>query len=129
MPRPGKTLIEPVAFTKREAVVLIDLARDRLAAMVVVDREDVDTRINIVEAVKKLEGANQGQRTADTMSETASRNLKTVDRSKRSERQAIEERQVTRTAQNPIEPPFVNRNEMERGTAAERQRLRSSQKS
>lgn len=57
MPRPGKTLIEPVAFTKREAVVLIDLARDRLAAMVVVDREDVDTRINIVEAVRKLEGA------------------------------------------------------------------------
>ena len=59
MPRPGKTLIEPVAFTKREAVVLIDLARDRLASMNIVDREDVDTRISIVEAVRKLEGASQ----------------------------------------------------------------------
>lgn len=57
MPRPGKTLIEPVAFTKREAVVLIDLARDRLASMTIIDREDVDTQVSIVGAVRKLEGA------------------------------------------------------------------------
>ena len=57
MPRPGKTLIEPVAFTKREATVLIDLARDRLASMKIIDREDVDTQVSIVGAVRKLEGA------------------------------------------------------------------------
>lgn len=57
MPRAGKSLIEPVAFTKREAVVLIDLARDRLASMKIVDREDVDTQVSIVGAVRKLEGA------------------------------------------------------------------------
>ena len=57
MPRPGKTMIAPVAFTKREATVLIDLARDRLASMKIIDREDVDTRISIVESVRKLEKA------------------------------------------------------------------------
>lgn len=38
--------------------MLIDLARDRLASMAVVDREDVDTQVSIVGAVRKLEGAS-----------------------------------------------------------------------
>ena len=82
MPRAGKTLIEPVAFTKREATVLIDLARDRLASMKVIDREDVDTQVSIVGAVRKLESVSHEQRTANGRSETGESNCNHQDRSK-----------------------------------------------